>query len=210
MGSGLRVMSAQGLRGAAVAALGWAAAVATAEPGGVAVAPQSIAEQTPVEGRAAAPPPGDADQAKRSAQLGAMADGLSTYAALAAGGVERNPLLNSSPAGLLAATGLKLGLVEAIDAAGMPQEHKRSALRWLSTLWNAASLHNLAIAAGAATPLAVAVGLGSGVWMWRKSESGTAAGGSGAGGTGVAGTGAGKGAEGAAHLAARLEKPGPH
>ena len=109
-----------------------------------------------------------ADSALNTARGAAVADGLSTYLALAAGAVERNPLVSPSPGGLLLFTGVKMGLLEAVSASSMEQPQKTFTLRALSALWGGASVNNLMLALAASGPVAVVAGVAGGWWVWAR------------------------------------------
>jgi hypothetical protein len=133
------------------------------------------AQQSETEAAPAQPPPQlvgleepAAPQALNLARRAAVADGLSTYLALAAGAVERNPLVNPSPGGLVLFTGLKMGLLEAVSASSMETPHKAFALRALSALWGGASVNNLMLALAASGPVAVVAGVAGGWWVWAR------------------------------------------
>jgi hypothetical protein len=111
--------------------------------------------------------PASSLSAANTARTVAVADGLSTYVALSTGASELNPLANGSPGGVLVLTGLKFGLVRALEGSKMPEERKRGVLRTLSAMWGAASVNNLLIAAAVNPPAALAVGVISGVLWWR-------------------------------------------
>lgn len=131
-----------------------AAAVAAAEP--------ADSEEQPASAQTTALAPA------WNARQAAWADGLSTVLALSQGAVERNPLIGSSPAGLLAVTGVKLGLVEWVDRSGMTAEQRHSMLSALAALWGGASINNLLVLLSAQPAVAVLAGVAGGLWMWRK------------------------------------------
>jgi len=131
-----------------------ATAVAAAEP--------AESEEPPAGVQATAPTPA------WNARQAAWADGLSTVLALSQGAVERNPLIGSSPAGLLAVTGAKLGLVEWVDRSGMTPEQRHSMLNALAAVWGGASINNVLVLLSAQPAVAVLAGVAGGLWMWRK------------------------------------------
>ena len=102
-----------------------------------------------------------------SARQAAWADGLSTALAVSQGAVERNPLVVPSPAGLLAVTGVKLGLVEWVERSGMPPQQRQDTLQALAAMWGGASINNLLVLLSAQPAVAVLAGVAGGVWMWR-------------------------------------------
>jgi hypothetical protein len=106
-----------------------------------------------------------------AAKSAAIADGVSTYLALSAGASEFNPFINTSPPGLILLTGLKLGLVDAVEGSDIENGGKEKTLRGLSAVWGGASVNNLLIALSAAPPLAVISGLMSGWYLWSRNEA---------------------------------------
>ncbi len=151
--AGIRVAAAIVACGGACLALS-APACAHDEPGYPSV--------PPAEGETTAPrPPWSARQA-------AWADGLSTALAMSQGAVERNPLVGSTPAGLLAATGAKLGMVELVDRSNLTPEQRHRTLNAMAALWGGASINNLLILLSAQPPVAMLAGVAGGLWMWRR------------------------------------------
>jgi len=101
----------------------------------------------------------------------AVADGVSTGAAIAAGGAaEANPLVTPTPAGLLLVTTLKLGLAHSVDHVKDPNR-RRLWLNTMSASWGGAAVNNLMILGGAAPPVAIVAGVGAGIALWRESDS---------------------------------------
>jgi hypothetical protein len=118
-----------------------------------------------------APPPeqeATAPQPPWNARQAAWADGLSTALAMSQGAVERNPLVGSTPAALLAATGAKLGLVELVDRSNLTPEQRHRTLNAMAALWGGASINNLLILLSAQPPVAMLAGVAGGLWMWRR------------------------------------------
>ncbi len=102
---------------------------------------------------------------KSTAQVAAVADSVSTYLALAGGATELNPLVSTSPLGLVALVGAKLMLVEYSDK--LPPEKRARALQIYSTFWGGASASNLLLAASVAPPVAIVGGLATAYYMWQ-------------------------------------------
>lgn len=100
----------------------------------------------------------------------AVADGVTTGVALSLGaGVEMNPLIMTSPLGLVAMTGLKIGLVKYADT--LPEEDKRTAMKTSSAVWGGAAMNNLLVLLAAPGPLSVIVGLITGIATWMHMEN---------------------------------------
>lgn len=112
---------------------------------------------------------------KRWAQTAAAADSISTHIAMSASEhlTEANSLVNTSPAGLLALFVVKLSLLEIVERHY--PEQKPAVFRNASAVWGGVSASNLALAAGAAGPLALAVGLASGAYIYSKANETTKA-----------------------------------
>lgn len=103
----------------------------------------------------------------KNAMHSAVADGISTGLALSAGAIEMNPLISTSPIGLVALTGAKIGLVKL--AAGLPKREKRLVIKASSAIWGGAAVNNLMVLASAAPALAVGTGVIAGVLWWLHS-----------------------------------------
>ena len=101
----------------------------------------------------------------KNAMHAAAADGISTGLALSSGAIETNSLISTSPVGLIALTGAKIGLVK--FAGRLPEHDKRLVIKTSSSVWGGAAVNNLLVMMAAPTPLAVAAGVVAGVLWWR-------------------------------------------
>jgi hypothetical protein len=104
----------------------------------------------------------------KNAMHAAVADGISTGLALSAGAIEMNPMISTSPLGLVALTGAKIGLVRFADR--LPEQQKRLVIKTSSAVWGGAAVNNLMVLMAAPTPVAVAAGVVAGVLWWRHSN----------------------------------------
>jgi hypothetical protein len=104
-----------------------------------------------------------------NAAIAAVADGLTTGLAISAGAVEANPLLSSSPVGILAITAMKFGFTR--YAQTLPEEEKRTVLKSTTSFWGGAAINNLLVAVATPTPLALVAGVVAGVLAWRHMEA---------------------------------------
>ena len=104
----------------------------------------------------------------KHAMQAAVADGITTGLAVSSGALEMNPLISTSPAGLIVLTGAKIGLVKYADR--LPQNEKRMVIKSSSSLWTGAAVNNLMVLLSAPTPLAVATGVIAGVLWWQHSS----------------------------------------
>jgi hypothetical protein len=111
---------------------------------------------------------------KGTAQAAAVADSVSTLVGIANGARELNPLVSTSPVGLIALAGVKFYLVHQADS--MPKEKRERVLRTYSSFWGGASASNLLIAASVAPPVALAAGLATAYVMWQRSKNAKAEG----------------------------------
>lgn len=120
-----------------------------------------------------APNPGaEEDQqpdGKTHATIAAVADGVTTGMALSAGAIESNPLIATSPVGLIAVTGLKLGLVNYADT--LPEQEKRFALKSTSAVWGGAAVNNIMVFLAAPPPVPILAGLVTGIMAWQHLEN---------------------------------------
>lgn len=104
-----------------------------------------------------------------TAYTAAVADGITTGIGLTAGAVEMNPLVSPSPLGVLAMTGLKIGLIKYAET--LPEQDKRTALKTGSAIWSGAAINNLLVLAAAPTPLSILAGVMMGVATWMHMDS---------------------------------------
>lgn len=100
----------------------------------------------------------------------AAADSLTTHLALASGAHEANPLVSTSPAGLVGLFAVKWGLIELANRSDLPPAQKQRVNRVTTTLWGGAAANNLMLAVGSTGPLALVVGVVSGVILWNAGE----------------------------------------
>ena len=103
----------------------------------------------------------------KNAMQAAVADGLSTGLALSSGALELNPLVPTSPVGIIVLTGAKIGLVKYADR--LPEDEKRMLIKSSSSLWTGAAVNNLMVLLSAPSPVAIAAGLVAGVLWWQHS-----------------------------------------
>ena len=96
----------------------------------------------------------------------ALADGVTTGVALAAGAVEMNPLINPSPLGLVALTVAKIGLVR--YAADLPEDEKRLVMKTTTAAWGGAAVNNLLVLVAAPPPFPLLAGLAMALVGWRQ------------------------------------------
>lgn len=140
--------------------------VAPALVGCATSAPPARAPQEP----AGASAPSAEDRIERldkNAVHAAVADGVTTGLALSAGALEMNPLISTSPAGLVMLTGAKIGLVKLADR--LPEDEKRVVIKTSSSLWTGAAVNNLMVLLSVPSPAAIAVGVVAGVLWWQHS-----------------------------------------
>ena len=104
-----------------------------------------------------------------AAVTAAVADGVTTILAVSAGGIEMNPLISASPAGVIAVTGVKYGLVK--FAASLPEHERRTTLKTSAALWGGAAVNNMLIFLAAPQPLAIIAALITGFLTWGHMES---------------------------------------
>lgn len=101
-----------------------------------------------------------------SAIAAAIADGVTTNLALSVGAVEANPLIYTSPMGLVALTGMKIGLVKYAET--LPESEKRLTLKSSSALWGGAAVNNLMVLFAAPPPFPVIAGVIMGIATWMN------------------------------------------
>lgn len=110
--------------------------------------------------------PDEIDKVDNTAIRAAVADGITTGLALSAGALETNPLISTTPLGLLALTGAKIALVKYAET--LPEQEKRMVVKLSSSLWGGAAVNNLLVLLAAPTPLSLLAGLLMGFYTWRQ------------------------------------------
>lgn len=103
---------------------------------------------------------------KRLAQTTAIGDSLSTGLGIASGAVEVNPLIGTTPLGLVALAGMKLLMLDQIEQ--YPEERRVPLQRQMSSLWGGITANNLLLAAGATGVLAIPAGILAGYWIYHS------------------------------------------
>ncbi len=99
--------------------------------------------------------------------IGAAGDSISTHIGLQQANVlERNGLINTSPAGLVGLFVIKAGVIYAFDQ--QPQHVRKPALKMTAGLWNGVIANNLFVAAGASNPVSLLAGVAYGVYMYHR------------------------------------------
>lgn len=134
---------------------------------GCASAPPPSPAPQEIGGEAGPSPEKRIERLDKNAVHAAVADGISTGLALSAGAVEMNPLISTSPLGLVALTGAKIGLVKFADR--LPEPEKRLVIKSTSAVWGGAAVNNLMVLMSAPSPVALAAGVVAGVLWWRHS-----------------------------------------
>lgn len=115
------------------------------------------------------PPEQRIDELDKAAMHSAVADGVSTGLALSAGAVEMNPMISTSPLGLVALTGAKIGLVKFADR--LPKQQKRLVIKSASAVWGGAAVNNLMVLISATPIAAVGAGIIAGTLWWLHSSA---------------------------------------
>lgn len=136
----------------------------------VAAEPGQVLQQMPaVNVAATAPQPPESDvYVPKVAMSAAIADGVTTGIALAGGAVEMNPMVPTSPLGLIGLTGAKIMLVN--YASTLPEQEKRTVLKTTTGLWGGAAANNLLVLLGAPPPIPLFAGAVIGVMAWRHAD----------------------------------------
>lgn len=96
----------------------------------------------------------------------AVADVLTTNLGIASGALESNSIVPTSPVGLVALLGVKIGLVKFADT--LPEADKRLTLKSSSALWGGAAVNNLAVYMAAPPPFPVVAGVIMGIVTWMN------------------------------------------
>lgn len=98
---------------------------------------------------------------------GAFGDSLSTHLVLNQSGfVERNPLVNTSGAGLVGLFILKAGVIYYLEQ--QPAEIRKAGLKSTAGIFNGLTANNLLLLAGASNPVALIGGALFGIFMYDQ------------------------------------------
>lgn len=103
---------------------------------------------------------------ENTALAAAVADGLTTSLALSSGAVESNSVISTSPLGLIALTGLKIGLIKYSE--NFTESEKRLTLKSTSAIWGGAAVNNIAVYLAAPPPVPIIAGLLMGIATWMN------------------------------------------
>lgn len=106
--------------------------------------------------------------AQDSAITAAVADSVTTGLALSAGAVETNALITTTPLGLIALAGMKVGVVKYADT--LPEQEKRTAFKSASALWGGAAVNNIMVFMAAPPPFPIVAGLIASFVTWVHIE----------------------------------------
>lgn len=98
----------------------------------------------------------------------ALGDSLTTYIGLSGGAIEVNPLINTSPIGLITLFAVKLGITSYINQ--QPEPQRSSGLKKLAGAWGGVSINNLLVIAGASTPVSLIGGVIAGIGAYYYQE----------------------------------------
>lgn len=112
---------------------------------------------------------GKTGKARTVAGWSAVTDGASTLGVLAAGGVEFNPLMPTSPAGIVAMTAAKAYAATGMLDGMAPEEQDRIR-RLASAGWTGATVANVAALAGLFPASALPIGMAAGLLQYRSGE----------------------------------------
>jgi hypothetical protein len=141
--------------------------VTLALAGCASTSPPSAPLNEPI-GMEAPPPDKRVERLDKNVMQAAVADGISTGLALSVGAAELNPIMSTSPIGLFALTGAKIGLVKFADT--LPEPEKRTLIKTSGALWGGAAVNNLMVLMSAPSPVAIMAGVAAGVLWWRHSS----------------------------------------
>ena len=109
------------------------------------------------------------DSEGKKAGAAAIGDGISTMSVLSKGGTEFNPIHPTTPAGIIAFTGLKYWLSTSYVKSRPPEEQDK-ARRMASASWGGAAIGNFAALAGAAPQLSIPIALASIFGLYKHSS----------------------------------------
>jgi hypothetical protein len=123
----------------------------------------------PIDGAIDADAPSELPSVGNNAIVAAVADGVSTKLALAAGASESNALVAGFPLGLVALTGAKILIVKYAET--LPEADKRVVVKAASAAWGGAAFNNLLVVMAAPPPVAIVAGIVVAIISWRHTAS---------------------------------------
>jgi hypothetical protein len=95
----------------------------------------------------------------------AVADGVTTAFALSSGAMETNPLIATSPLGLIAITGAKILLAKYAET--LPEQQKRLVIKTTTAVWSGAAINNIMVLLSAPPPFPIIAGIVMGFTAWK-------------------------------------------
>jgi hypothetical protein len=123
----------------------------------------------PIDGGIDADAPPELPSVGNNAIVAAVADGVSTKLALAAGASESNGLVAGFPLGLVALTGAKILIVKYAET--LPEADKRVVVKAALAAWGGAAFNNLLVVMAAPPPVAIVAGIVFAIISWRHTAS---------------------------------------
>lgn len=111
---------------------------------------------------------GEQPTLKEAAIIAAISDSATTLISGHAGGIERNPLVNTSATGLIALAVVKWGMVELVESSSLSSNDKKSFMKTATSAWTGVSVNNILIALSVTNPVALVAGVAAGIYMWNQ------------------------------------------
>lgn len=111
----------------------------------------------------------DSQKPMRKAQIGAIADGISTWASIGSGAYSLNALTPTSPTSILGMTALKLGSI--VWADGLDEHERYEKMKFWTASFGGATVNNLAALLGATGAGALALGVAGGYYLWKNPDA---------------------------------------
>ena len=106
------------------------------------------------------------EDAKNRALISSTTDILTTAVAFTQGARDLNPIIGSNPAMLIPVGAFKYYIIDSVASSNDTDEGKKNKLNFITAVWGGASINNLLVLAGVASPATLIIGAASGLMIY--------------------------------------------
>jgi hypothetical protein len=107
------------------------------------------------------------EDAKNRALISSTTDLLTTAVAFTQGARDLNPIIGTNPAMLIPVGAFKFYLVDRVASSNDTDKGKKIKLNFITAVWGGASINNLLVLAGVASPATLIIGAVSGYMIYE-------------------------------------------
>ena len=107
------------------------------------------------------------EDAKNRALLSSVTDILTTAVAFTQGARDLNPIIGTNSAMLIPVGAFKFYLIDRVASSNDTDEGKKNKLNFITAVWGGASINNLLVLAGVASPATLIIGAVSGYMIYE-------------------------------------------